>query len=304
MRPRDFLALSAVCLIWGLNFVVSKWLVVGDGPGGSYLGAPPLFLAGFRFGVVALVLSPMLRPVPKQLLGVAAVGVCMGALNFGLLFVGLQYATPSAAAVTIQLVPVFTTILSVIFLGETVGWRRAGGIVLAIIGVVLIAYDPETFALSLGVVLVTGAAFSGSVSNIVIKRIDNIGPWRMQAWMGLVSAPLLLSGSLLFEHGQFEAIASGGWRFAVGMAHTIFLVSMGGFAVFYVMLRRYEASVVAPLTLMAPLWGMGFGVMLYGDAPTWRLFVGGAMAIVGVAVIAIRSGATPGTAAGTGAAKA
>ena len=45
MSFRDFILLFAVCLVWGLNIVVTRW-VVAD------IGVPPIFFAGIRFAGV------------------------------------------------------------------------------------------------------------------------------------------------------------------------------------------------------------------------------------------------------------
>ena len=57
MNFRDFALLFAVCLVWGLNIVVTRW-VVADA------GVPPIFFAAVRFAGIALVLAPFLRPLP------------------------------------------------------------------------------------------------------------------------------------------------------------------------------------------------------------------------------------------------
>ena len=47
MNFRDFLLLFGVCLVWGLNIVLTRW-VVAD------MQVPPLFFAAVRFAGVAL----------------------------------------------------------------------------------------------------------------------------------------------------------------------------------------------------------------------------------------------------------
>ena len=55
MSFRDFMLLFGCCLVWGLNLVLTRW-VVAD------LNIPPLFFAAIRFAGVALFLIPFLRP--------------------------------------------------------------------------------------------------------------------------------------------------------------------------------------------------------------------------------------------------
>jgi len=60
MGFRDFSLLFAVCFVWGLNIVVTRWVVFDA-------GVPPVFFAAVRFLGVAVLLIPFLRPVPKDI---------------------------------------------------------------------------------------------------------------------------------------------------------------------------------------------------------------------------------------------
>jgi len=73
---------------------------------------------------------------------------------------------------------------------------------------------------------------------------------------------------------------------------TVVLVNVFGHGAFYWLLRRYDASLIAPLTLMAPLVGVISGVALLGDEITWQLVTGGLMALAGVGIVAARRSRT------------
>ena len=123
MNFRDFILLAAVCFVWGLNLVVTRW-VVADA------GVPPLFCAGMRFAGIMLVWLWFLRPIPKTLGTLFLIAMGMGAVHFALLFQGLANAEASSVAVVAQLGVPFSTLMSMAFLGELVGWRRGLGIML------------------------------------------------------------------------------------------------------------------------------------------------------------------------------
>lgn len=108
---RDFILLVGICLIWAANNVVSK-IVVSD------WGVPPLLYAALRFAIVAAVTLPWLRPMPRPLWRIVAVGLLMGGGSFALLFVALQTVSPSAAAVVSQAGVPITTLLSILILGN------------------------------------------------------------------------------------------------------------------------------------------------------------------------------------------
>ncbi|MEM7767349.1 MAG: DMT family transporter [Pseudomonadota bacterium] len=281
MGFRDFSLLFLVCLVWGLNIVVTRW-VVAD------MAVPPLFFAAVRFFGIALVLVPFLRPMPREIGTLFLISICIGAVHFALLFMGLANAEASAVAVVGQLGVPFSTLLSMMFLGETVGWRRALGIMLAFAGAVLIAFDPTDFAFSFGLVYVVISAMIGSVGGILMKRKTPISPFQMQAWVGLFSFAPLFALSALVEQGQAETFLAGGWGVWLATVFAVLGVSVFGHGSFYTLIKKYDISLLSPLTLMTPLWGVIFGIVLLGEALTLQLVVGGAISLGGVFVIAIR----------------
>ncbi|WP_084397908.1 DMT family transporter [Henriciella aquimarina] len=285
MGFRDFLLLFAVCFVWGLNLVVTRW-VVADA------GVPPIFFAGVRFAGIALVLIPFLFPLPKNMGMLAMISMCMGAVHFALLFMGLANAEASAVAVTGQLGVPFSTLMSMAFLGETVGWRRGLGIMLAFAGVVLIAFDPDSFAVSFGLIYVIASALVGAAGGILMKRMAPISALQLQAWLGLFSFAPLLALSFLIEAGQVEAFSGGGWLVWLATAFAVLGVSVFGHGAFYTLIKKYEISLLSPLTLMTPIWGVVLAVALLGEPLTMKLVVGAAVSLGGVFVIAVRANKT------------
>ncbi|MBF34615.1 MAG: EamA family transporter [Henriciella sp.] len=281
MGFRDFMLLFAVCFVWGLNLVVTRW-VVADA------GVPPIFFAGVRFAGIALVLIPFLLPAPRHMGILFAIAMCMGAVHFALLFMGLANAEASAVSVTGQLGVPFATLMSMAFLGETVGWRRGLGIMLAFAGVTLIAFDPGSFSVSFGLIYVIVSAFVGASGGILMKKMAPISALQLQAWLGLFSFAPLLAFSALTESGQVSAFMEGGWLVWVATAFAVLGVSVFGHGAYYSLIKKYDISLLSPLTLMTPIWGVVLAVSLLGEPLTLRLVVGAAISLSGVFVIAIR----------------
>ncbi len=282
MRSTDIAIALAIGLIWGANFAITK-LALSGWPG--FDGAPPFFFAGLRFAAGALILAPLLRPLPDNFGDVAMVALLMGAVHFGLLFSGLALAPASSVAVVMQMVVPFTMVLSVLILGERVGWRRGLGAAAAFLGVTFVVFDPDTFTISLGLLFVVAATGAIALGSIAIKRLGPMGPMRMQAWTGLLSAPPLFVVSAFLEQGQTEALQAGGWGFYAALAYVVIMASLLGQGGFYLLMRRHDASLIAPLMLFAPLWGVVSGVAVLGEPFSWRLIVGGAVTIGGALAI-------------------
>jgi len=282
MRARDFLILVLVCLAWGYSNVLSK-IVVGQ------WHVPPLFFAAIRFVVVVLATLPWLWPMPRPRWRVATIGLLMGAGNFALLFIGLQTASPSSAAIVIQVGVPFTTLLSIVLLGERIHLRRGVGIALTLAGVVLVVWNPNGVALSAGLWFIVGAAFAGSLGAVMMKQVEDVAPLRFQAWVGLVSCLPLAIGSALLERGQWASAVAVGWPFVAAVLFAALVVSVAAHTSYYALIRRYEANLLAPLTLMTPLATIGFGVALTGDRLDRRMIAGAALALLGVLVVAMRA---------------
>ncbi len=285
MGFRDFLLLSAICFVWGLNLVITRWVV-------AEAGVPPVFFAALRFAGIALVLFWCLRPVPQNLRVLFLIAMGMGAVHFAFLFLGLVHAEASAVSVVGQLGVPFSTLMSMAFLGETVGWRRGLGIMLAFAGALLIAVDPNTFQLSYGLLYVVAAAIVASGAGILMKTMRPISALQMQAWIGLFSFAPLFAVSGLTESGGWQAFTQGGWGVWAATLFAVLGVSVFGHGGFYTLIKKYEISFLSPLTLMTPVWGVVLSVVLLGEVLTLQLVVGATISLGGVFVILIRPNMT------------
>src|SRR5262245_42480609 len=146
MSLRDFALLVGVCLVWALNSIISKLVV-------SHMDIPPLFYAAARFAVVVALTIWWLLPPPAAIWRLVTVGLLMGGGTFALVFIGLKTASPSGMAIISQLGVPITTVLSMLFLGERVRWRRGIGIVLTLVGALIVLWDPKGLTPSFGLLL-------------------------------------------------------------------------------------------------------------------------------------------------------
>jgi O-acetylserine/cysteine efflux transporter len=285
MNPRDFVMLVAICLVWAVNSVVSKVVV-------STWGVPPLFYAALRFGIVVLVTLPWLLPMPRPAWRIGAVGLLLGGGSFAMMFIALQTVTASAAAIVIQAGVPITTLLSVLMLGERIRWTRALGISLTLAGVLLVVWQPG-FAISAGLLLVLGSAFAASLGAVLAKQMDEIAPLRYQAWLGLTGFALLAPLTIVLERQEWHRAVEAGWPFLGVLLFSSLIVSVVAHTLYYVLIVRYEANLLAPLTLITPLATIGLGVAFMGDRLDTQMIVGAAIALIGVLIVAVRRTGAP-----------
>jgi drug/metabolite transporter (DMT)-like permease len=282
MALRDLFLMFLVCFVWAAHTVVSK-IVVSD------LEIPPLFYAAIRFGIVAALAIPWLLPAPRPRWRILLVGFLMGGGGFALFFLGIKTASPSTAAVVSQLGLPMTTLLSVFMLGERIFWRRGLGIVLTFVGGVIVMWDPNSgFPLSLGLILILGSAFTGSLAAVMMKQIGGVRPLQFQAWIGLASVVPLAALTLSLETGQIVKATEAGWTFVAALLFSALVVSLLAHSIYYGLIGKYPANLIAPLTIMNPLLTVVLGILVTGDQFDGRMALGTSIALCGVLIIALR----------------
>jgi O-acetylserine/cysteine efflux transporter len=280
LAPRDLAFLLLINLIWGFNIVASK---VGVSE------IPPVLFTGLRFLVLSVVLAPVLRVLPQQMPMLIVAALLTGALHFGLMFYGLSLADDvSTVAIATQLGVPFATLLSVWLLRERIGWRRKLGIALSFVGILIIGFDPRVVGYLDGLALVVLSTFVGSLGLILIKQLRDVRAMQLQAWIATLSWPVLFLLSALLESGQLVAMRSASWQGWGAVLFTSLAASLVGHSGLYYLIRRYPVTTVSPLTVLAPVFGIFFGVTLLDDHLTVRMLIGGAVTLAGVVIVARR----------------
>src|SRR6202171_1380622 len=269
----------------GFSFVVIK---VG------VMEFPPLFFLALRFAVIALLLIPFVkRPTRRQFGPIAAISVFLGGLNFGLFYVGLGLGSGSMSAVAYQLATPFTVLLAWPLLAERPSLTTSAGVVLAFVGVVVLAAGPGLSANALPLLLVVGAAFAFAVSNVLTKRYGPFDPLMLMGWSSLLTVPQVMLMSLLLEHGQLASVITADERGWLALAYTIFIGGIVGFGLWFWVIAHCSLDRVAPVGLVLPVFALISSVLFLGDRMTPKLIVGGLLAISGVAITQVRSTARP-----------
>ncbi len=266
--------------IWGFNIVAVKL---------SADRFPPVFLCFLRFMIVGLAVWPWLRVRRGEMRWLLIAATCSGGLQFAFMYSGVAISgNMSSVAIAGQLGVPFATLLSVLLLHEQIHWRRWLGIGMSFVGVFLIGFSPEVFHSWPGLLLIVIAAFIGAIGLVAIKRVHDLEPLELQAWLAWGSVPLLLPLSLLVEDGQFSSLQNAGTTGWSAVLYSALLASLVAHTSYFALIRRYPVSSVAPVTVLTPLFSVLFAVLLLGDVLDWRMIAGGLLTLCGVTVIVTR----------------
>lgn len=286
MNRRDAALGILVAVLWGVNFVAVD---------AGLDELPPLLFVTLRYLVAT---APLLAFVPRPDVGaglVVAVGLFGSALQFGLLFLAMAAGLPAGlSSVVLQIQVPFTVALAALSLGERISRGQAAGIGIALAGITCIgAMHGPTVPLS-AILLCIAAGASWSVSNVLTRAAHSRRPMSLLVYGYAASVPPLLAATLLLEGPP--AIARAFREFSATsllmLGYVVVASTWVGFGLWFRLMSRYDASVVAPLTLLVPPVGLTAGWFVRGDRPTPGEFAGCVLTLIGLAV-AVRYGRRP-----------
>ena len=286
MSIKELSVLIGICFVWGLHFTVIR-LTVQD-------IADPLFYAATRVGLVALILSPFLKWQKGQMKYIFIGGLGFGAFNYAFMFPALNLTTAAAAAIAIELYMPLSIIMSVIILGERIGRYRILGVILAFLGVIILAFSKPSgdvgpyFALGVGMIAL--AALSESVGAMAVKMTTNIHPFTLLAWFCLIGFCVLSPLSFILEEEQMTALLpENRWKFAAALLYSALLVSIFAHASYYWLLARQPMYRVACSGVLTTFFGVSMGILILGEPITLYFILGGFIAVLGVSIILWRN---------------
>lgn len=279
LNPGDLLLALLANVAWAFNFIAGK---------AGVTHFQPLLFTALRFAVLLLALLPFLRWIPGRMRGVLSIALMQGMLHFTLIFLGLGASGDvSSVAIVAQLYVPFSALLAVVWLGETLDRRRLTGIASAFGGVLVIGFDPIVFQHLDALLLITAGAAAMAVATIQMRQLHGVSVFVLQAWIALCATPALALLSLLFEHGQWDAVRTATALELAAPVYSAIGASLIGHGIVYYLLGRYPVSATTPLMLLSPVLAVVFGVLLWGDVLTWKLVLGGFLTLAGIAVITL-----------------
>jgi O-acetylserine/cysteine efflux transporter len=282
VTPRHLALAIGLAAVWGFNFVVMQ---VG------LRHFPPLLYAGLRFAMAAFpALLLVGRPgVPWR--WVAGVAATIGVGQFGLLLMGMRAGMPAGlTSLVLQVQALFTVLFAVTLLGERLTARRVAGLGLAFAGLALVAVDFGLAGPAGAFALCVAAAAAWGLGNVVQRRAAPPDSLRFMVWVSALSAPPLLALSLLVEGTPSLSAPAEGW---LSLVYVAFVSTLGGFGVWGWLLRRYDASTVAPYTLLVPVFGLSSAALVTGEPLSWVKLVAGALIVCGVLYAGTRRAPAP-----------
>jgi O-acetylserine/cysteine efflux transporter len=219
----------------------------------------------------------------------AAIGMTLFTGQFLLLFMALAMGLPPGlASVTQQTQVLFSVVLAALFLGDTPRRQTVVGMLVAFLGLGLIALSVgrtgPIAALAVGV----AGAFSWAVGNVLIKQLGPVPIVPLMAWLSLIP-PLPALAVSYFDPGPglLTVIAGAGWASLGAVLYLGVAATFVAYAIWGRLLTMYPTSMVAPFTLLVPVVGVAASALLVGERFTTLRASGIVLMLCGVAIAII-----------------
>ena len=248
MKITDVCLAIFVAFIWGFNFVIIE---IGLD------SFPPILFSALRFSCAAFPAVLLWGRGDIEWRWIISIGVILGIVMFGFLFIGMDVGMPAGlSSLVLQIQAVFTILLSIVILRDMPTIWQKIGIVVAFLGIVFLAVDKYETTSFLGFILVIASGFAWAVSNILMKRCGDIDMFRLIIWMSIIPPIPLFLISLIFETGQMNALSNISWTGIGVILYTGLISTVLAFAIWGKLFQKYSPNVVAPFSLLVPIFGI------------------------------------------------
>jgi drug/metabolite transporter (DMT)-like permease len=274
-------AVGVTLVLWASAFVAIRHLAGAFSPGSLSLGR--LVVGAVCLGVVALSRG-LPRPTGRQWLSIVVIGVLWFGIYNVALNAGEHHVDAGTAVMLIQISPVLVALLAATFLHERFTLYLGLGLALAFGGVALIATassDSSGGRSVLGVALCLLAAVVYSISLVLQKPLVARLPAIHVTWLACTIGAIVCLPFVgrLVDDTRAASSSDIWWVVYLGVFPTAI-----AFTTFAYALRTMSASSLGVTTYLVPPITIVMGWLFLDETPPGMAYVGGALALVGVAV--------------------
>lgn len=278
---------AAAC--WGVGTVVTKQ-VLGDIAPLTLL--PIQLLASCAFLVLVSRLSRTRIIWSPQMRRLTALGVLNPGMAYALALLGLSSISASMSVLLWATEPVLILLLAVALLRERVSPVLVGSMAVAVLGVLLVVYQPGASGSGLGVVLLLAAVAACASYTVLTRRLvlddASLSVVLVQQAAALGFALLLLAAVQLATGDALVAasLTATDWLTAASSGVLYYGVA---FWLYLIGLRQVSAVVAGAFITLVPIFGVAAGYLV-GERLTSRQWLGGVVVVAAISVVAVWQG--------------
>jgi drug/metabolite transporter (DMT)-like permease len=273
----NYLLLLGIGVIWGSQFMFNKWVIVN---------IPPSTIAACRSLIGALTLSLLIRPgtqgssrsflqsFPRAWKLYLIIGLTEAAVPFFLVAWAQVHIASGIAAILMGTIPMFTIILTKLFIPtERLRLGSLLSVIIGFIGILVLIGPTLVFDLTnslMGELAVLCAAFSFSISLILIQRLPNLSPIATSRNILIAASIFLVPAALIIDRPWSTDIS------AISILSLLILgVFCGGivYVMYVALVSRAGATFTSLNNYLVPIVGAVIGIVFLGETFKWNVIV-------------------------------
>lgn len=208
-----------------------------------------------------------------------AIGLLVG-VNTNMGFVAVRYVDPGTASLLSRTSILFGVGLGVAWLGERLARLEVIGAAIAVLGVLLISFQPGDY-LRWGSIIVVSSTALYALHSALVKRFGGEIPFGEFMFFRVASVAAVLVG-LALAQGAVVWPSPVAWGWLVVAAAVNVVLSRG---VYYLALRRLDMSFLTIVLTLTPVVTWLWSTTLFGGRPTATEIAGGVATLAGVLLV-------------------
>lgn len=234
-----------------------------------------------RVALAALVFLPFLRwrgVQAKQALLYMALGACQLGVMYLFYYQSFLYLSVPEVLLFTIMTPIYVTLIYDLMQGNRLRWGYLFSALLAVLGALIIRYNPLSPQFLLGFALIQGANICFAIGQVGYKRVMEISPMPQRnafSWFYLGALCIALPAWLLFGHHQMMPTTGLQWGILIWLG--VGASGMGYFMWNYGA-TQVDAGTLAIMNNVLIPAGLLVNLAIWQQHPDWiRLIAGGAV---------------------------
>ena len=226
-----------------------------------------------------------LQGLDRRLVLGLAINGCLASLLSALIFLGLRDTTVTNAVLLARLGPVLYALAGAVLLKSKVQQQEWFGFALIVVGILAIVLKTSNFELMRGDLLILASTVAYAASAILGKvMLSKAANLRVLVFTrNLVSAMIFfVIATALFGFGHFADVFSG-QLWIVMAIYALVIIVLAQF-LWYAALEKLDSTTVAKWTVLSPVFGVAYGLILNGERPEMTQIMAFVVIMAGVII--------------------
>jgi drug/metabolite transporter (DMT)-like permease len=273
-------------VLWSTGFIAAKY---------SMENADPFVFLCLRMSITALVIVPILylvgAPMPRGIWRHRhdmVTGFLIHCCYLGFVFWPIKNGLPSGIiAIIVGVQPILTMALASLYIGETLGFKKAIGLIVGFVGVVVVIFGKFGIDLALN----GGLSWLNLSLSIISLLAMSVGVFYQKKFCDqsqLLTGALMQYVAAAFATALFAFLFGENWQvewthsFAIALAWQVFGLSIGAVVLLMFIIKLGEAGRVSSMFYLVPPLVVVEAHYLFGETLGLVSILGMSLCVFGV----------------------